>query len=89
MSNDVYVLGVDMIKFGKFPDRSVESLGAEAALMALDDAGLGMTDVEALYELLRSFGALIIVETCKKASVSSPPSHWSSPSAPQQSWRKK
>ena len=49
MSSDVYVLGVDMIKFGKFPDRSVESLGAEAALMALDDAGLSMKDIEALY----------------------------------------
>src|SRR5262244_2603730 len=31
-----------MIKFGKFPDRSVPQIGAEAALMALDDA-------EALY----------------------------------------
>ena len=35
--SDVYVLGVDMIKFGRFPDRSVPSLGAEAVLMALDD----------------------------------------------------
>jgi acetyl-CoA acetyltransferase len=38
-----------MIKFGKFPDRSVESLGAEAALGALDDAGLTIKDMEALY----------------------------------------
>ena len=38
--SDVYVLGVDMIKFGRFPDRSVPNIGAEAALMALDDAGL-------------------------------------------------
>ena len=37
--SDVYVLGVDMIKFGRFPDRSVPNIGAEAALMALDDAG--------------------------------------------------
>ena len=32
--SDVYIAGIDMIKFGKFPDRSVEALGAEAALGA-------------------------------------------------------
>ena len=47
--SDVYVLGVDMIKFGRFPDRSVPNIGAEAALMALDDAGLTMKDVQAFY----------------------------------------
>ena len=49
MANDVYVIGVDMIKFGKFPDRTVPSLGAEAALLALDDAGLTIQDMQALY----------------------------------------
>jgi acetyl-CoA acetyltransferase len=49
MSNDVYVVGVDMIKFGRFPDRTVESLGGQAALMALDDAGLTIHDMQALY----------------------------------------
>jgi acetyl-CoA acetyltransferase len=47
--SDVYIAGIDMIKFGKFLDRSVESLGAEAALMALDDAGITINEVEALY----------------------------------------
>jgi len=47
--SDVYILGVDMIKFGRFPDRSVPNIGAEAALMALDDAGLTIEDMEALY----------------------------------------
>ncbi len=47
--SDVYVLGVDMIKFGRFPDRSVPNLGAEAALMALDDSGLTIQDMQALY----------------------------------------
>ena len=46
---DVYILGTDMIKFGKFPDRSVPQIGAEAALLALDDAGLTIHDMEALY----------------------------------------
>ncbi len=47
--SDVYILGVDMIKFGRFPDRSVPNIGAEAALMALDDAGMSIEDMEALY----------------------------------------
>ena len=47
--SDVYILGVDMIKFGRFPDRTVPSLGAEAALLALDDASLTIQDMEALY----------------------------------------
>ncbi len=47
--SDVYVMGVDMIKFGRFPDRSVPNIGAEAALLALDDAGLGIQDMQALY----------------------------------------
>ena len=46
---DVYILGTDMIKFGKLSDRSVPQLGAEAALLALDDAGLSIHDMEALY----------------------------------------
>ena len=45
---DVYVLGTDMIKFGRFPERTVPQLGAEAALLALDDAGLTIKDMEAL-----------------------------------------
>jgi acetyl-CoA acetyltransferase len=47
--SDVYVVGVDMIKFGRFPERTVPQIGAEAALLALDDAGLKIQDMEALY----------------------------------------
>jgi len=47
--SDVYVLGIDMIKFGRFPEFTVPQLGARAALMALDDAGLSIKDMEALY----------------------------------------
>ena len=46
---DVFVLGVDMIKFGRFPEQTVPELGAKAAQMALDDAGLKIQDMEALY----------------------------------------
>jgi acetyl-CoA acetyltransferase len=38
-----------MIKFGRFPERSVPDLGAEAALLALDDAGLKIQDIEAMW----------------------------------------
>ena len=47
--SDVYVVGIDMIKFGRFADKSVPELGAEAALMALADAGLGIMDMQAVY----------------------------------------
>ncbi|MCB2078696.1 MAG: thiolase family protein [Novosphingobium sp.] len=47
--SDIYIAGADMIAFGRYPDRTYYSLGAEAALMALDDAGLGIKDVQALY----------------------------------------
>tara|TARA_B100000809_G_scaffold23997_2_gene20946 strand:+ start:5797 stop:6942 length:1146 start_codon:yes stop_codon:yes gene_type:complete len=46
---DAYVVGVDMIKFGRFPDKTVPQLGAEAAHLALDDSGLTIQDMEALY----------------------------------------
>ncbi|MDE0726609.1 MAG: thiolase family protein [Alphaproteobacteria bacterium] len=47
--SDVYIVGVDMIKFGRYPDRTVPGLAAEAALLALDDAGLGIDQMQALF----------------------------------------
>ena len=46
---DAYIVGIDMIKFGRFPDRTVPNIGAEAALLALKDCGLTIQDMEALY----------------------------------------
>jgi len=46
---DAYIVGVDMIKFGRFPDRTVPQIGAEAALLALDDCGLTIQDMQAFY----------------------------------------
>ncbi len=43
---NVYVLGTGMIRFGRYPDKSVPELGAEAALIALKDAGATIKDVE-------------------------------------------
>ncbi|MBS1106224.1 MAG: thiolase [Deltaproteobacteria bacterium] len=48
--SDVYIVGIDMIKFMKAgTGPAVEALGAQAALMALDDCGLTIQDMEALY----------------------------------------
>ena len=47
--SDAYIVGVDMIKFGRFPEKTVPQIGAEAALLALDDCGLSIHDMQALY----------------------------------------
>lgn len=43
------VVGIDMIPFRRYPERTIEQLGAEAALLALADASLTIRDVQALY----------------------------------------
>lgn len=45
---DVYVLGVGMIKFGRYPDKDVSQMGAEAAVAALKDACTTIGDIELL-----------------------------------------
>jgi acetyl-CoA acetyltransferase len=58
--SDVYVLGIDMIKFGRYPDKNVRQLGAEAAQLALADANLTIHDMEALYSgNLMQAGAMV------------------------------
>lgn len=47
--SDIYIIGIDMIPFGRYPDRTVPQLGAQAALLALDDCGLNIVDMQALY----------------------------------------
>ena len=47
--SDAYIVGADMIAFGRYPDRTPGQLAAEAALLALDDAGLSIKDVGVLY----------------------------------------
>jgi len=45
---DVFVLGVGMIKFGRYRDKDVHELAGEAALLALNDAGMSINDIELL-----------------------------------------
>lgn len=47
--NDVYIVGIDMLKFGRFAGATAERLGAEAALNAIREAGITIHDVQALY----------------------------------------
>ena len=46
---DVVVAGAAMTPFGKFPDTSLKALAGEAAIGALDDAGLAADDVESVF----------------------------------------
>jgi acetyl-CoA acetyltransferase len=43
---DVAVVGVAMTKFGRYPEKTVYQLGAQAAIEALKDAGATIKDIE-------------------------------------------
>ena len=44
-SDDIYILGIYMTKFGKYPDRDTVDLASEAVINALADAGVTMKDM--------------------------------------------
>jgi acetyl-CoA acyltransferase len=48
MADDVWILGINMTKFGKHPDKDTVDLAAEAALAALADGGVTMKDMGVL-----------------------------------------
>lgn len=48
MSDTVWVIGVSMTRFGRFPDHDIVDLAASAAGAALADAGIGIADVDAM-----------------------------------------
>src|SRR5579872_3663149 len=47
-SDDIWILGIHMTKFGKHADQDVVDLAAEAAMAALADGGVSMKDVGVL-----------------------------------------
>lgn len=49
MSEDVYVIGVGMLRFNKYPDKTVRGMGVEATNLALADAGLTKDAIQAAY----------------------------------------
>ena len=48
MSEDIWILGINMTKFGKHPDKDTVDLAAQAALAALADGGVTMQDMGVL-----------------------------------------
>lgn len=49
MSNDVYIIGVGMIKFGKFLDRSVKDMTGLVLEDVLKDSGVTRDDIQTAY----------------------------------------
>src|ERR1044071_7740337 len=47
-TDDIFILGINMTKFGKHPDKDTVDLAAEAATAALADAGVTMKDIGVL-----------------------------------------
>lgn len=64
MARDVYVIGVGMVPFGQ-PDANAADLGFEAAVNALEDAGIGFEAVGYLYNGYISAGLLTGVTLAK------------------------
>jgi acetyl-CoA acetyltransferase len=56
---EVAVIGVGMIKMGKFPDRMLSSMGREAVLLAMKDAGVQRGEIEAAYSGTLHGGSLL------------------------------
>ena len=48
MSDEVWILGINMTKFGKHPDKDTVDLASEAAMAALADGGVTMRDMGVL-----------------------------------------
>ncbi len=48
MSDDIWILGIHMTKFGKYPDLDTVDLASQAALAALADGGVTMKDIGVL-----------------------------------------
>ncbi len=64
---DVVMVGAGMIKFGRYPEKGVQELAAQAALLAMQDAGVTMKDIELLasgnlYQASATVGQRILKE---------------------------
>ena len=47
-SDDIWILGINMTKFGKHPDKDTVDLASQAAMAALADGGVTMRDMGVL-----------------------------------------
>ena len=57
-SERIWVVGVGMTRFGRWPDRSVKDLAGEAIELAMKDAGCSRDDIEAAFFSNATQGAL-------------------------------
>jgi acetyl-CoA acetyltransferase len=48
VSDDVWIIGIHMTRFGKHPDKDVVDLASESVLGALSDAGVTMADIDVI-----------------------------------------
>jgi acetyl-CoA acetyltransferase len=65
-SDDIWILGISMTKFGKHPDKDTVDLATEAALAALDDGGVSMGQMGVLAAGNLMGGALPIGQMVQK-----------------------
>ena len=65
-SDDIWILGISMTKFGKHPERDTVDLASEATLAALADAGVGMQQMGVLAAGNLMGGALPIGQMLQK-----------------------
>jgi acetyl-CoA acetyltransferase len=56
MGNDVYIIGIGMIKFGKFLDRSIKDMTGQVLDDVLKDCGLTREDIQAAWFSNSSWG---------------------------------
>jgi len=64
---DVAVVGAAMLKFGRYPDKDLPELGGQATILALQDAGMTMKDIQImvsgnLYQANATVGQRILKE---------------------------
>ena len=64
---DVAIVGASMLKFGRYPDKELPELGAQATILALQDAGMTMKDIQImvsgnLYQSNATVGQRILKE---------------------------
>jgi acetyl-CoA acyltransferase len=65
-SDDIWILGISMTKFGKHPDKDTVDLATEAALAALADGGVSMREMGVLAAGNLMGGALPIGQMIQK-----------------------
>jgi acetyl-CoA acetyltransferase len=69
VSDPVEVLGAGMHPFGRFPDATLKDLSRVAILRALEDSGLGVKDIQAVYSANALAGVLQGQEQVRGQSV--------------------